>query len=158
MQKFKEAFAADLREVIVKYREQVWTRAKEDLLDITNDISSVIQAETFGLFSVTLKSSPLSEDGEDVQMLLNRTEPGKDVVQVGMINHYHLKKDGSYPLFFLAPQRTQIAPPVKVQIDNRENLIAITVLAFREPRSEIINQLANWKGWTTCEKNKEIEE
>jgi len=146
MKGFKEAFAADLREVIVKYREQVWTRAKEDLLDITNDISSTIQAETFELFSVTLKSSPLSADGEDVQMLLNRAEPGKDVVQVGMINQYHLKKDGAYPLFFIAPQQTANSQLVKVQIDNRENLIAITVLAFREPRSKIISTLANWKG------------
>lgn len=142
MHDFENEFTANLRKVIVLYREKSWEKATEDLHEMISVMDKVVKEHACGVFSISTTTHS-SDEGNEITMMLNRHHKSKPVERVGAVNQFFVKKDGTYPLFFITPRDPATAQLTKVQIDNRETLFAISMLAFRDPKSEIIRLLAN---------------
>jgi hypothetical protein len=146
---FEVGFALDVRHVIDKYRSKAWTKAKEDLREITSSMGAVIQKYTQGKFSLILEETPsiISSKLSNAQFgaehthfsLSMATKPTiaahlTDWVHVGYISHFKVRHDGEYPILFQT-----------IPISSREELIVVAVVAFRDPKSKLISLLsANW--------------
>lgn len=157
---FEVGFALDVEHVINKYRTKAWTKAKEDLREIMTAMDAVIRKYTQGKFSLVLaENPPIPSNSKVVSVDLRNfsrseakfsaehidfsvamaTKPtiatnSTDWVHVGYISHFKVRKDGEYPILFQT-----------IPINSREELIAVAVVAFRDPKSKLISLLsANW--------------